>query len=372
MATAYTPGLKVTPRTTIQKTRRLPLKGEVMVKVGDVVDPDTVVARTELPGIMQTVRVADVLSIEPEEVEKYLKVAIGDKVQRGTVIAEMKSLFGLLKHECKSPIEGTVELFSAVSGHIGIRFRPTPVEVKAYVRGKVTEIIPEEGVVVETMGALIQGIFGVGGERLGELKLIVSSPDEAVDEDKITPELAGKIIVAGSNISGSALRKAAEIGVGGIVVGGIIDRDLIGYLGYDIGVAITGQENIPTSLIVTEGFGTIRMAHRTFELLKSLEGQEASINGATQIRAGVIRPEIIVPSTKPTDIVVGRDEQSLDIGTTIRIIREPHFGVLGTVTALPPEPVVIESGARVRILEAKIEDGSNVSVPRANVEIIQE
>jgi len=34
--------------------------------------------------------------------------------------------------------------------------------------------------------------------------------------------------------------------------------------------------------------------------------------------------------------------------------------------------VLIESGARVRILEAELENGLRVSVPRANVEIIQE
>ena len=372
MGTAYTPGLKVTPRTTIRKTRRLPLKGQVLVGVGETVSPDTIIARTDLPGIMQTVRVAEKLSIDASEVEQYLKIKIGDKVERGTIIAESKSFFGLMRNECKSPIDGAVELFSPVSGHVGIRFRPTPVEVNAYIQGKVTEVIPEEGVVVETAGALIQGIFGVGGEKLGELKMIVMSPDEVVDEDRITEDMAGKVVVAGSNISGAALRKAAGFNVAGVVVGGIIDKDLIEYLGHDIGVAITGQEKIPTTLIVTEGFGIMGMARRTFSLLQSLEGRIASINGATQIRAGVIRPEIVVPATDDARIVTGTDDQTLDIGARIRVIREPYFGVLGKVSALPAEPVVIESGAKVRILNADLEDGRAVSVPRANVEIIQE
>jgi len=373
MGTAYTPGLKVTPRTTIRKTRRLPLKGEVLVKVGDLVEPETVVARTELPGIMQTVRVAEALGIEPTEIERVLRVAIGDRVERGTVIAETKSFFGLLTNQCKSPIDGTVELISPVSGHVGIRYKPTPVEVKAHIKGKVIEVIPDEGVIVEAGGAFIQGIFGVGGERLGKIKMIVDAPDEAVDEGRITEELAGKVLVCGANITGSALRKAGEIGAAGVVVGGIVDKDLIEYLGCDIGVAITGQEDVPTTVIVTEGFGIIRMAQRTFDLLKSLEGRQASINGATQIRAGVIRPEIIVPSDKGREAMSGaEDEQTLELGTKIRVIREPYFGMLGTVTALPPEPVLIESGARVRILEAELENGLRVSVPRANVEIIQE
>ncbi|MHB1002127.1 MAG: hypothetical protein ACYC27_23040 [Armatimonadota bacterium] len=372
MATAYTPGLKVTPRTIIRKTRRLPLKGSVMVHLNDIVEPEAVVAGTELPGIMQTVRAAEVLGVDPSEVGPHLKVAVGDHVERGTLIAETKSFFGLLKNECKSPISGTVEMISDISGHVGIRFKPIPVEVKAYIKGRVTDIIPEEGVTIETTGALIQGIFGVGGERLGEIKMVAGSPDEIIDADQITDDLAGKVIVAGANITGAAIRKASESGVVGIVTGGIIDSDLVNYLGYDIGVAITGQEKISTTLIVTEGFGVIRMANRTFDLLKSLEGQNASINGATQIRAGVIRPEIIVPSVNEDTSSIKEDEQSLDIGTGIRVIREPYFGVLGIVTALPSQPVVVESGAKVRILEAKLDDGSIVTVPRANVEIIQE
>lgn len=373
MGTAYTPGLKVSSKTTIRKTRRLPLKGEVCVKVGDHVLPDTVVARTELPGVMQTVRVAEYLGIEPSEIERVLKVAIGDEVEPGTVLAESRSFFGLFRNECKSPIAGTVEMISPISGHVGIRYKPTLVEVKAYIEGDIVEVLPEEGVVVETTGALIQGIFGVGGERLGEIKVIVAQPGEIVDEDAITGDLAGKVIIAGANITGTAIRKAAGIGVAGIVVGGIIDKDLVDYLGYDIGVAITGHEEIPTTLIATEGFGVMRMAHRTFELLKSLEGRQASINGATQIRAGVIRPEIIVPIKNIVVASVDSSaEQTLELGTRIRIIREPYFGMLGEVVALPPEPVLIESGAKVRTLKAKLENGEDVTVPRANVEIIQE
>ena len=117
------------------------------------------------------------------------------------------------------------------------------------------------------------------------------------------------------------------------------------------------------------------MAERTFALFKELEGKSASINGATQIRAGVIRPEVIVPladapSTTASD---GHKEDSglLDIGTPIRIIREPYFGILGTVTGLPSELVQVESETWVRVLEAKLQDGRTVTVPRANVEIIQ-
>ncbi len=381
MGTAYTPGLRVSAHTRIEKLRRLPLKGTVLLKEGDRVTPERVVARTEIPGIMQTVKMAERLGVEPSEVRALLKVKEGDAIQKGDSLAGTKGLFGkFFRSEITSPCDGTVELFSATTGHLGIRHAPTPIERDAYVEGIITQVIPEEGVVVACDGALIQGIFGVGGERQAQIVVVTENAHTPITPESITSAHAGKIIVGGSNISGAGLRKAAECGVVGIVVGGVIDRELMDYLaealnspGYDIGVAITGHEPIPFTLIVTEGFGTIAMADRTFQLLGSLVGKKASINGATQIRAGVIRPEVIVPlgDAKPiTDRTTGEEGQ-LTTGTPIRVIREPYFGILGHVTALPSELVQVESETWVRVLETKLADGRTVIVPRANVEIIE-
>ncbi len=373
MGTAYTPGLKVSPHTIIQRTRRLPLKGEVLVEAGQVVTPDTIVARASLPGLMQSVKVAAQLGIDADEMPGILLVKEGDIIEKGQVLGVTKAFFGMLKSEAKSPTAGTVETISGVSGNVGVRQAPLPIDLTAYLSGTIAETMPGEGVIVQTEGALIQGIFGIGGERVGEIQMVSESPESDLTEAEITPALAGKIIVGGANISGVALRKASEMGVRGIVVGGIIDKDLIDFLGYDIGVAITGHENITLTLVITEGFGTIAMARRTFELLRSLTGRPASINGATQIRAGVIRPEVIVPLGAQTSAAqnAGDDEGNLSLGTPIRIIREPYFGKLASVAGLPPQLTVIGSGASVRVLEAKLADGSVVIVPRANVEIIE-
>ena len=375
MGTAYTPGLTVSANTVILKTRRLPIKGEVLVQEGDLVQPDTVVARALLPGILQTVRVAQILGIEPKQIHSALKVKEGDTVEKDQVIAETKGFLGLFRGVAKSPVAGTVELISDVTGHVGVRQPPTVIDVNAYVQGRVVKVLPQEGAVIETQGALIQGIFGVGGERRGTLRVLVSSPSETLTAQHIPNDVAGQILVGGAAVEADAITRAAERGAVGIVAGGIRDTDLIRYLGRDIGVAITGSEDIPLSIIVTEGFGAIQMASRTFRLLKSLEGKTASINGATQIRAGVIRPEIIVPLEDPSHLPESppaREAQMLDIGSAVRIIREPYFGRLGTVVELPPELMEIESGTHARVLKAKLDDGTVAVVPRANVEIIVE
>ena len=373
MAHAYTPGLKVSRGMTIRKERRLPLEGEVLVRVGDEVQADEVVAKADLPGNVQLVNVANLLSVPAEDVEEYTTKKVGEPVEKDEILAATKGIFGLFKSQARSPISGMVENISKVTGHLILREPPIPVEVMAYVDGSVTQVAGNEGITVETYGAYIQGIFGIGGETLGTLKVAVSSPDAPLTPDLIQPEHRGAILVGGSIVSHDAIQEAIRQGVKGLIVGGIDDKDLRELLGYELGVAITGSEDIGITLIVTEGFGKIRMADRTFNLLKEREGLKTSINGVTQIRAGVVRPEIVIPFETGEHLMEDAVVAGiLDIDTPIRVIREPHFGQLGRVTALPIELQQLETGAKVRILEVELEDGALITLPRANVEIIEE
>ena len=61
----------------------------------------------------------------------------------------------------------------------------------------------------------------------------------------------------------------------------------------------------------------------------------------------------------------------LDLGRPVRIIRDPYFGLIGTVGALPPEPRTLDSGSKARVLEVKLDSGESVTIPRANVELIE-
>lgn len=372
MASAYTPGLTVSGDIVVRRLRRLPIKGEVLVAPGSKVEPEQVIARALLPGALQTIKLSEKLQVEAKDVAPLMKVKIGDPVKAGDVVAEGKKLFGFFKAPmATSEFTGTLESYSEVTGNALLREPPIPVGVTAYVQGTVAEVMPEEGAIIETRCAMVQGIFGVGGERVGTVKIAVSSPSQVLEAKDIQPSDKGKFLVGGAGVTYEAILKASEVGVTGLIVGGVKDSDLTKYLGFDIGVAITGSENISLTLVVTEGFGFLAMAERTFHLLKSLEGQSGSINGATQIRAGVIRPELLIPITKPVaEAKLAAQVFELKEGTPIRVIREPYFGRLGSVTGLPATLVTLESGTEVRVLTAKLENGEEVTVPRANVEIM--
>ncbi|MBS1717267.1 MAG: hypothetical protein JSS72_06010 [Armatimonadetes bacterium] len=371
MGSAYTPGLTVSGDVAVKRTRRLPIKGEVLVAKGAKVTPDTTIARAMLPGPLQTIKLSEKLGMEAKDAVQLFQLKVGDSIEKGQKIAESKGFLGLGKQTILSDYTGVVETVSEVSGSVLIREPSIPVDIDAYIEGEVVDIMPEEGAIVEARGAMVQGIFGVGGERRGTIRVAVSSPNETLDAGHIQADDAGKILIGGNGITYEAMTKAVEVGAAGLVAGGIKDSDLTKFIGYDIGVAITGQEAIGITMLVTEGFGFLTMAERTFELFKTLSGKHASINGATQIRAGVIRPEVIVPLAEEHRAAHAAGQVfELTIGTPIRVIREPYFGRIGAVTELPPTLVELESGTEVRVLRAKLENQEEVTVPRANVEII--
>ena len=373
MAHAYTPGLQVKEQILYQTRRVLPIAGDVTVEVGDTVQAETVVARTEQPGDIFPINLSSVLATPPAEIPDCMTHRQGDDIRQGDLMARSNGIFGLFRKAYHCPADGHIESVSDITGQVIVRGKPIPVEILAFVAGNVVETIPNEGVVIETTAAFIQGIFGVGGETSGPLRLVTSTAHQDLTPELLTDDLSGTVIVGGRRILGETVHRARELGVNAIIGGGIDDHDLKEILGHDLGVAVTGSEHLGITLVITEGFGEIAMARKTFELLSSVEGLAASVNGATQIRAGVQRPEIVIPldrahTGEETARRVGGGV--LEIGSHVRLIRDPYFGRLGTVAELPPEPQTLESGSKARVLEVDCESGERVVVPRANVEIV--
>lgn len=374
MAAIFTPGLKVTERTVVQKDRRLPLEGEVLVKTGDLVKADTIVARTELPGKVYPVNVANQLGVDPGRLGEFMKFKSGDTVTEGQLIAETPGFMGFFKAESRAIVSGTIESVSSVTGQVILQASPIPVSVNAYMNGRVVEVIPGEGCVVQANATLVQGIFGLGGEVRAPLMMAVKAAGDTLDPAHLSREMEGKVVVGGAYVSLAGFRRALELGIKGIVTGGFDYDEIKDLLGYEVGVAITGGEQFGLTLVVTEGFGSIAMAPATFDLLSRKAGQQASINGATQIRAGVIRPEVVVTydDDVATDKWVAPEPTGIALGDVIRGIRTPYFGRLGRVVGLPVDPVVLDTESKARVMDVEFSDGTRALIPRANVETIEQ
>ncbi len=325
----------------LRRQRRLPIPGEVLVSLGQTPRADTPVARALLPGRVLAVPVAGLIGCEPAEAARYLTVQEGQAVAAGAVLARAPGVLGLGAREARAPAGGTVERLSAASGQVTLRGPAQPLDVLAHIPGMVTGVFPGEGVEITCRAAFVQGIYGVGGEARGRL---ADAPG------------AGAVWVLPSATAADLVR-ATESGCAAVVTGSVPYADL-------------GENGLV--VILTEGFGALPMADPTATLLRRHLGAAVSVDGTTRIRAGVVRPEVVIPldGGRPGRQLADPAPAALRSGARVRVMRDPGFGSYGEVRQLPPLPRAVDSGAVVRVAVVALDGGGVLTVPRANVEVL--
>ncbi|MFV9505744.1 MAG: hypothetical protein AB4911_14410 [Oscillochloridaceae bacterium umkhey_bin13] len=359
--------------------RRLPYPGEILVRQGSRVEPEDMIARALKPVPPQIINVARMLGIPPTQLDQALRLEKNNKITAGEVLARAPGIGG---RRCLAPVSGMIIDADNETGYVTIA--PDPVEhvLQAAMRGIVMEIMPYEGVVLETLAAQAYGAFGVGEERSGVLSLLALDPSQIVTPDQINARSAYAILICGAAISAAALRRAVTEQVRGIIVGGIEEHELREFLGWS-GVQDwqTGQHSWQwpdprrtadpkLTLVVTEGFGVRPMNQAIFDLLNSQDRQEALIDGTTNLRRPLRRPRVVVPLARGSTAQSEPPRPQLRPGATVRLLDYDHLGQLATVRSLSNAPRRVSSGARVAAVEVVAEDGTPFWLPRTCVEVL--
>jgi hypothetical protein len=360
------------PRAVLSRRRVLPVAAEVLLDVGDRVAADTVVARAPGRGRLRTLNAARILDVLPGEVPGAMVVAVGDTVAAGQELARTRGVFGLLASVCRAPVAGTVMAVSPHTGRILLEEPAAPLEVQAFLPGIVSAVHPERGATVSGWAARVAGVFGVGGERCGDLLPLVGRPSSMLEAAQIDGAVAGRVLLGGAGVRADALGRAAALGAVGLITGGIGDLDLSGWLGRSTVLADTTGIPGPLTVVVTGGFGRVPMDADTFELLRAYAGQLVCVSGWTRVRAGAVRPEVIVPlAEEPTASATHELAPELAVGSLVQVVRAPWFGRRGRVGRLPEDPQVVASGARCLVAEVDLASGDGtVAVPRCNLEVL--
>ena len=232
------------------------------------------------------VNVAKELGIKGNEIPRYMKKKVGELVEKDGPIAELPLTAGFRLKRCKSPIYGEIKSMDTTTGEVVLQRPHEKIELKAGLPGEVEKVIPEKGVVIKTRGHRIQGIIGFGREAFGEVKCI----------EEIEDSLEGKIIVSRKKTSGEEIKLIKEKGARGIVLSESNVADIEELFGEEVYSGVTGKADRGIVLLLLDGFGEKSMKEENWKFFKSLEGASAYLNGMTQIRAGVIRPELIISS----------------------------------------------------------------------------
>jgi hypothetical protein len=348
---------RITALTTIRRERLLPAPGQVLVNPGEMVGPTDAVARCQLPGEVRVLDVSRALGVERKRVAKYMRKAVGDTVQAGDVLATPGGPFGRLKKSCRSPLDGQV--VEIRSGLVLLESPATNYELRAHIKGQVTNVMPNRGVVISASGTLIQGVWGNGGEAEGVLKVVVDSPVKPLRSRSIDVGCHGTVVVGGRILDEQVLEQAVEARVRGIITGSV-SAGLCPLL-----------QSLPFPVLITEGFGSLTMSQQVFDLLQSNAGRQAMLSADTQTRRGAKRPEVLIPLR--ADEEVPHEEAStnpLKIGDQVRALRAPHLGEMGIVAELPAMSETVESGAQLPVAVVVLEDETQVPIPLANLELI--
>ncbi|MCK4338363.1 MAG: glutamate mutase L, partial [Candidatus Cloacimonetes bacterium] len=237
-----------------------------------------------------TINVAKKLGISPKHLKGYLKKKENDFVYAYETLASKLDEGGKAVF-IPAPSTGMITNIDLEEGSVTIQYKKEPYQKFAGISGKVIEVEKNLSAVIEYEGSNLYGTIGFGIEATGELTCL-STPIQPNDSSK--EKYKNKIIVCLEKINFDTLEIGAELEISGIIAPSINNKDLVKFIGEEIGVALTGREKIPFPIILTEGFGDFSMNETYKEFFKKANGKFTYMNGHTQIRAGVVRPKIVV------------------------------------------------------------------------------
>ena len=343
------PYTRISPMTRVRVERILSAPGEILVQTGEQVEATQKIARIPVRGEIQVVNVARILGLNDGDLSRVMVKKRGDWVNAGEIISARQGRLPFLHKPCHSPISGRL----AVIGHgwVVIESETDPTEdslskgetmdVMAFVSGQVTAIKDRRSVTIETGGSHILGACGVGDEANGVLRIVAEDPTHTIGPDDIDMGSNSAILVGGAGVSLEAIDHAREMQVNGIIVGGISSR--LHYL----------RPAPPFPIVATEGYGSLPMSPMAFDILKQLEGHEASITGRMGEGWDGHQPGIIVPLANHQLEEAGELAEAIvptspvRVGHRVRAVRAPVLGQIGEITSIPSEPQYLPSGLSV-------------------------
>lgn len=343
----------ILPLTQIRRVRALPVSGRVLAKVHQSVTATDVMAETTRSGSHIIIDVRRSLGMARiDQAEQLIQRRVGEKLQKGDVIAEGG---GLLPRTVRTPIDGEVVMISA--GRVFIEVPGAPVTVQAGMAGEVIEIIPERGVVIETTGALLQGVWGNNRINQGMLLNLLHSPDDEITLNRLDVSMRGAIVLAGFCADPAVLQSANDLPLRGLILSSM-SAELI---------SVASKVEYP--LVVMEGFGRLPMNSSTFKILTTNEKRDVAVNAMAWNPYTGERPEVVIALDAPTTSTLEADE--FKVGQTVRVISPPYASRLGILTAIRPNSQILPNGLRALVADIRLETGDQVIVPLANLDVLE-
>jgi hypothetical protein len=347
------PVTHILPLTTVRRERLLPVPGKVLVRKGQKVGATDTIAEANLAPEHILLDLGRGLGIPAKKVEKYVQIKVGFPVAEGDIVAGPA---GMTRRVVRAPHNGRV--IQIEGGKALLEVQGQPFGLKAAIPGIVADLVPDRGAVIETTGALVQGVWGNGGIEFGLMYVLATSPDHLLTPDRLDVSLRGSIILAGHCEIAETLKTAEEMPLRGVVLSSMSPAL----------IPVAAKLRIPVMII--EGFGRRPMNSAAFKLLTTNERREIALNGESWDRYAGTRPEVVIPLPAASELPPPRDADFFGPGQQVRVLRAPYAGKIGTLMDLPGL-VVFPSGIRALAGEVHLENGESAVLPLANLEVLE-
>ena len=344
----------ILPLTRIRRERILPVSGKVLVRRGQKVGANDVIAEAKVNPEHLLLNIARGLGLNEDESDKYLQCKAGMQVAQGDVLA---GPVGFTKRVVRTPKNGRVIV--AGGGQVLLEMDTAPLEVKAGLPGIVSSLIEEHGAVIEAAGALIQGVWGNGAIDSGMMNNLLQSAEDELTTDHLDVSQRGSIILGGYCGNADVLKTAASLPLRGLILSSM----------HPSLTPLADRMRLP--VIVIEGFGRRALNSVAYQLLTTNDRRDVAINAQRWDRGEGTRPEIVIPLPVTVEPDLPPDTDTFHAGQQVRAVNSPHPGKLAKIITVLPGSTTLPSGVNAPAAEVQFENGEKSTLPLANLEVLE-
>jgi hypothetical protein len=195
--------------------------------------------------------------------------------------------------------------------------------------GTVVDMIKDTSVLLKTQVIDIKFVTSTNQTLSGEF-IVFPNPGEALVMEyleNLSKNLYKKIVYIGDYVTEKAISKAADLGVLGILAGGV-DKAGFSY-----------AKKAGLFLGIFTGFGQVVVPHQIFEILKRVSNRFVFVDGEHQL----IR--VPVPERFPDIMVKDATKSTLKfvkVGLEVLVLQKPFFGKIGTVDRVNENSILVK------------------------------
>jgi hypothetical protein len=222
--------------------------------------------------------------------------------------------------------------------------------IEAPAAGIVRDVRPGMGISLAVDGPALPGVAAVGGPARGKLE-IVGGSDTELRPSGLDVGRAGTILVAGSRVDAETLTRARAMGIRGVVVAGLSDKDLRDFAASERRQSASVHRSAPFAVLVLDGALRRPLASPTMQILIASAGREVGL------------------AADPPALLLGADApptRAVDAGY-VRVVHGPLAGREGQWIGLGGMRR-FRAGTYLEAGLVKLDEGAPVAIPLADLE----